>query len=291
MENRNNEVVTVTETISVSEGTGMKQEKVTKEAWLVAASILLGSLIVAGALITLGVKMASLPPVAAPAPTPTTAQQPPTPNKVAVTLDQVKALFTDKNLSFGNKNSKVLFVEFSDPSCPYCHVAAGKNPELNKQIGSQFTMAVDGGSYVPPVPEMKKMVDAGKAAFVWIYANGHGSGEMGTRALYCAKEQGKFWQVHDQLMSSAGYALINGDLKNDKAKAGVLADFLKDVAKAGDMKSCLESGRYDSRITDDMAMAKQFGFNGTPSFFVGTDNFGGAYNFKDMQATVDKYLK
>ena len=53
---------------------------------------------------------------------------------------------------FGKKDSKILFVEFSDPSCPFCHVAAGKNPELNKQAGAQFTMEKDGGTYVPPVP-------------------------------------------------------------------------------------------------------------------------------------------
>jgi protein-disulfide isomerase len=45
-----------------------------------------------------------------------------------VTMDQVKGLFADENnLVFGDPNSKVLFVEFSDPSCPYCHIAAGTN--------------------------------------------------------------------------------------------------------------------------------------------------------------------
>jgi protein-disulfide isomerase len=36
-----------------------------------------------------------------------------------------------------------------------------------------------------------------------------------------------------------------------------------------------------------MAVAKQFGFSGTPSFFVNTTHFGGAYSFKDMQVAVD----
>lgn len=262
------------------------EKKVAKEALLLAGTILLGSLIIAGAILSSSLKGA-VPAV----PQNGTADQAAAPAKVTVTMDQVKALFNSKNITFGNKDSKVLFVEFSDPSCPFCHVAAGKNPNLNKQMGAQFMMTKDGGSYLPPVPEMKKLVDAGKAGFVWMYANGHGNGEMGTKALYCAKEKGKFWEAHDLLMSEAGYTLMNTDVKNDKAKAGVVADFLKSAVNANDMKSCLESGKYDTRTTEDMAVAQQFGFGGTPNFFVNTDNFVGAKSFSDLQATVEKYLK
>jgi len=200
-------------------------------------------------------------------------------------------LFNDQNLAFGNKDSKVLFVEFSDPSCPYCHAAAGKNGTLNKQMGAQFILKADGGSYVAPVPEMKKLVDAGKAGFVWIYANGHGNGEMATKALYCAKEKGKFWQAHDLLMTDAGYTLINTTVKNDKTQSGAIAQFLKGVVESNFMKLCLNGGKYDSRISSDMAIASQFGFSGTPSFFVNTQNFAGAYSYTDLQSVVDEARK
>lgn len=77
--------------------------------------------------------------------TPTVAQQ--AVAKSDVTIDQVKALFNDKNLVFGDKNSKLLIVEFSDPSCPYCQAAAGKNSALNKQMGDKFILKADGGTY------------------------------------------------------------------------------------------------------------------------------------------------
>lgn len=259
-----------------------------KDALVIAGAVLLGCLIIAGMMLFISTQMMKAAgSVAAQAGEQAAAPEAAKP----VTIDQVKALFTDKNLAFGKKDSKVLFVEFSDPSCPYCHVAAGKNPNLNKQAGAQFAMAKDGGSYLPPVPEMKKMVDSGKAAFVWVYANGHGNGELGTKAMYCAKEKGKFWEVHDLLMSEAGYKLMNEQVKNDVAKAGEMADFLKSAVKAGDMQSCLESGKYDDRIAGDMAIAQQFGFKGTPSFFVNTTNFGGAYSYKDMAPVVEKALE
>lgn len=257
-----------------------------KDAWLVAGAILLSGVIVAASIVWGGyfTKKAAVPTDTNTGADTTQAKKE---GEVTVTKDQVKALFTDKNLAFGDKNSKVLFVEFSDPSCPYCNIAAGKNPNLNKQAGAQFTMAKDGGSYIPPVPEMKKMVDAGKAAFVWIYANGHGNGELATKALYCAGEKKKFWEAHDLLMSEAGFKLLNETVKNDASKAGVMAEFLKSAVSVSDMTTCLTSGKYDSRLVDDMATAKQFGFAGTPSFFVNTTHFGGAYSFKEMQSAVE----
>ncbi|MBI2404665.1 hypothetical protein HYV22_00610, partial [Candidatus Gottesmanbacteria bacterium] len=165
------------------------------------------------------------------------AQQQPSPP--TITLDQIKNVFQQDVIKFGDANKKVLFVEIADPSCPYCHIAAGENGELNKQVGDRFTLVADGGTYIAPVPEMKKLVDSGKAAFAYIYYPGHGNGEMGAKALYCAAEKGKFWEVHDLLMTSKGYDLINNTVKNDKAKSGELAEFLKSAFDAASMKACL----------------------------------------------------
>jgi protein-disulfide isomerase len=208
----------------------------------------------------------------------------------AVTQDQVKSLFNGSYLTFGDSNRPLLFVEFSDPSCPYCHIAGGKNGELNKQAGSRFTLVQDGGTYVAPVEEMKKLVDEGKASFAWVYTNGHGNGELSTKAMYCAYEQGKFWEVHDKLMSAEGYDKVNNEIKNDKANITKAVDFLKDVIDANFLRSCLESGKYDGRIASDQSVASAFGVSGTPGFFVNTTMFPGAYSFTDMQSAVNSAL-
>lgn len=218
------------------------------------------------------------------------AQVQPTPKPVSA--NTIKGLFTNKDLiSFGDANKKVLFVEVSDPSCPFCHVAAGKNGDLNSQIGERFKLVEDGGTYVAPVPEMKKLVDAGKASFVYIYSPGHGNGEMGTKALYCADEKGKFWDVHDLLMNGQGYDLLNNTVRNDKAQAGTLAEFLSPVIDASFMQDCLESGKYDGRIAEDTQLAQSLGVQGTPGFFINTTNFAGAYGWTDMSKAVDLALQ
>jgi len=218
-----------------------------------------------------------------------------------VTMDQIRGLFGNGNIALGDKNSKLIFVEVSDPSCPYCHIAGGQDLELNAQ-SAQFKTTAQGGTYDPPVPEMKKLVDAGKAAFVYIYSPGHGNGEMGVRALYCGNELGKFWEVHDLIMSQKGYQILNGYdanntpitgtiVKNDKTKSGDLAAFLAPAADATKMKACLDSGKYDGRLTSDAQLATSLGVQGTPGFFVNTTNFAGAYSFTEMQTAVDAALK
>jgi protein-disulfide isomerase len=209
---------------------------------------------------------------------------------VTVSLDQIKSLYAQGNVVFGDTSKKVLFVEVADPSCPYCHVAAGKNPELNVQMGEQFRLTSDGGTYVAPVPEMKKLVDEGKAAYVWLYRNGHGNGEQGAQALYCANEKGKFWEVHDLLMTNKGYNLLNTDVKNDKTKAPVLAEYVKEVIDPAFMVECLQSGKYATKIQEDQQLSTTLGVTGTPGYFINTTNFVGAYSYNDMKGTVETAL-
>lgn len=208
----------------------------------------------------------------------------------AATLAQVKDVFGKSQIKFGDVGKKLVVIEVADPSCPFCHAAAGKNPELNKQIGSRFTLVADGGSYIAPVPEIQKLVSEGKASFAYVYTPGHGNGEMGTKALYCAFEKGRFWEAHDLLMSNAGYDLLNNKVKNDKAKSKDVADFLQSVFDVASMKACLDSGKYDSRLQEDMSLAAALGISGTPGFYLNATPFSGAYNYSDMEQTVKTAL-
>ncbi len=214
--------------------------------------------------------------------------QPAQPAATNVSLDTIKGLFGKDVIKFGDASRKVLFVEISDPSCPYCHIAGGLDSPLNT---GQFKLVKDGGTYIAPVPEMRKLVDQGQASFTLIYYPGHGNGEMGMKSLYCANEKGAFWQAHDLIMSDAGYNLQNTTVQNDKTKSQVVADFLKNVVDPTFMKSCLDSGKYDAQLSSDQALATSLGVQGTPGFFVNATSFPGAYNWTDMKSVVDAALK
>ncbi|MFH1899400.1 MAG: thioredoxin domain-containing protein [Patescibacteria group bacterium] len=209
------------------------------------------------------------------------------PQQPKVELTQVKDVVNKAAIKFGDGNEKLVILEVSDPSCPYCQIAGGKNKELNT---GQFKLVADGGTYLAPVPEIRKLVDQGKASFALIYFPGHGSGEMGMKALYCAFEMRKFWEVNDLIMSNTGYNLMNNTVKNDKTQSGVLADFLGSVINASNMKSCLDSGKYDSQLTADMGLASSVGVNGTPGFYINTTNFAGAYGYDAMEPVINAAL-
>ena len=91
-------------------------------------------------------------------------------------------------------------------------------------------------------------------------------------------------------MTSEGYALINDVVKNDKTQSGKMVDFLK-PASVPDLKTCLDSGKYDDRLASDMSLATSLGVSGTPGFFVNENNFAGAYSYKDIESIVTSALK
>lgn len=225
---------------------------------------------------------------AVPTPQAQAAQQPAA--QPQISMDTIKGLFSKNVIKFGKGDKKLVMVEVSDPSCPYCHVVGGANTEIGAKMGSQFKVASQGGTYVPALPEMKKLVDQGKADFVWLYTNGHGNGELATKAIYCAFDQGKFWQAHDLLMSAKGYTLINDVVKNDVTKSQQMADFLASAVDKNKLKGCLDSGKYDARLSEDSALARSLGVSGTPGFFLNTTKFAGAYSWTDMKSVADASL-
>lgn len=228
-------------------------------------------------------------PTTATTDTTTAPTAPPKPASVDITKIQEK--FDGKHITFGDKNAKLLITEVSDPSCPYCHVAGGMHPELNNQIGPQFKMVKEGGTYAPAVPEIHKLVDSGKASFLWIYAPGHGNGEVGTEALYCAYEQGKFWEAHDILMSKAGYDLLNNTVKNDLTQSKLVTSALAKVLDAKKLQSCLDSKKYTGQPGEDTAFVQSLGFGATPTFFINDKVVEGASSWdKAFKSLVDPLI-
>lgn len=215
-------------------------------------------------------------------------QQQPT-RPTTIDFEKIKEKFDGKQITFGDKNADLVITEVSDPSCPYCHIAGGLHPELNNS-GTQFKLVKDGGTYVAPVPEIKKMIDNGNASYIFLYSNGHGNGEVATQAFYCAYEQGKFWEAHDKLMTKAGYDLINNVVKNDVAQASKLVDLIGNVVNKSELLECIASGKYASKPSEDMAFVQSLagaaGGFGTPTFFVNDKIVEGAQPFSAIEALL-----
>ena len=78
-------------------------------------------------------------------------------------------------------------------------------------------------------------------------------------ASRCAGEQGKYWEMHDQLfVNSTALEMI--DLV--RYATALNLDLIK-------FQECMDSGRYTNEIRKDISEGQKAGVRGTPIFFVG----------------------
>lgn len=185
------------------------------------------------------------------APTAPTAPEVPS-GPVDVSLDDDPVL--------GDADAKVTIVEFSDYECPFC--------------GRYFTQTY---------PQLKKdYVDTGKVKIVFrdYPLPFHSNAQKAAEAAECADDQGKFWEMHNKLFSNQ-QAL---DVASLKKYAGELA---LDQTK---FDECLDSGKYESEVQNDLSQGGSYGVSGTPSFFVNGIMLVGAQPYSEFKKLIDAEL-
>ena len=171
----------------------------------------------------------------------------------------------------GDKAAPLTLVEITDYQCPFCGRHARETlPQIEKEY-------VDTGKlkyYVIDLPLEAIHRNAFKAA----------------TAVRCANDQGKYWQMHDQLFANQ-QALSEWD---ERATSVSL-----DTAK---FDACLASGKYDGDVRKDIGLAQSAGISGTPGFYLATSEPGsskvktvkfvsGAQPFATFKAQIDALLK
>ena len=135
----------------------------------------------------------------------------------------------------GDPEAKVTIVEFSDFNCPACKGAV----QVVDRILNEYN---------------------GKVKIVfknYPLASHEGSFEA-AMAAECAHEQGRFWDYHDKLFQNQGsFTPLN--LKVYAAELGLDRD---------KFNQCLNSGKYEEEVRDDIRDGNQIGIKGTPTFLV-----------------------
>jgi predicted DsbA family dithiol-disulfide isomerase len=157
----------------------------------------------------------------------------------------------------GNPNARVTLLEFSDFQCPYCQRV---RPTMNK------------------LRELYS--DRVRFAFRHYPLDFHPLAEKAGEAAACAGAQGKFWQMHDRLWANPD------KLGVDELKAHAQSLGLDTAA----FDSCLDSGRYASRIEGDLKAGQEYGVSGTPAFFVNGRPLVGAQSLEAFEQVIDDEL-
>ncbi len=158
----------------------------------------------------------------------------------------------------GNANAPVTVLEFSDFQCPYCVRARETVNRVRATYGDRV-----------------------RWAFRHFPLDFHAQAQKAGEAAACAGEQGKFWEMHDQLWAANG-KLDVPELKKAAAAVGV---------ETARFDECLDSGRQAEVVAQDLGSGAGWGVSGTPAFFVNGRPLVGAQPFEAFQQVIDDELQ
>jgi protein-disulfide isomerase len=160
----------------------------------------------------------------------------------------------------GDKDAKVVIVEYSDFQCPFC----AKGAELLKKIKEKYGKKV-------------------KVAFKQFPLPFHNHAEQAAVASLCANEQGseKFWKMHDEMFANQETALDPEGLKNTAKKISLKMDVFE---------KCLSENKYLAQVKADMEEGKKIGVKSTPTFFVNGQLVSGAQPMEVFAEIIEEEL-
>lgn len=143
----------------------------------------------------------------------------------------------------GSQSAPITIVEFGDYQCHQCY-----NWFHNTK---------------PSI--FQNYVDTGKVNLVFVDLAFLGrDSPKAAQASYCAEDQGKYWEYHNQLYISQESKIDNGWANSERLKSFAFSLGLDSAL----FDSCLDSGKYAKRVQTNIAEAKKFGVSGTPTFFI-----------------------
>jgi protein-disulfide isomerase len=171
----------------------------------------------------------------------------------------VKTIDLGTSPSLGPAGAPITIVEFADFECPHCGMAA---PILHQTIED---------------PEFKP-----KTRFVFknYPLPSHEHADPAARASVAAQNQGKFWEMHDQLFTHQE-TLTNQDIEGFAKKLNL------DMDK---FRADWNSNETKDRVAKDKTVGANLGVNGTPSVFINGRKFM-QYGHGDFGEQIKEWLK
>jgi len=162
---------------------------------------------------------------------------------------------------FGNKESKVKVVVFSDFQCTYCQAFFKSFRQAMKEFEGQVLFAL---KQLPQEEDSQS--------------------EKATLASFCALEQGKFWEYADKLYSDQARWVESRNNQVFKNYASVLK------LNYNQFSDCLDSKKYQNKIEEDLEEALNFGMQGTPAIFVNNNFQTGAVGLDELKKAIEDEL-
>jgi protein-disulfide isomerase len=180
------------------------------------------------------------------------------------TIDPTVPAGAPEGYVMGSPDAPVEIIEFADFECPAC---------------GQFAIVTE-----PQVREL--LVKTGKARirFFDFPLDIHRNTKPAHLAAACANDQGKFWEMHDQLFHGQ-------DKWNTQATSNPKKVFVGYVRALGldenAWETCFDERRHMSRIDANFAEGTRRRVGSTPTFIIGNRMVPGALGYDKLKAMVD----
>ena len=158
----------------------------------------------------------------------------------------------------GDKDAKVVIVEFSDFQCPACKAAHPIVKRVTSEYGKKILFVY---RHFPLIAAHQYALKAAEAA-------------------EAAGEQGKFWEYHDLLFANQEN-LKTENLKKYAEELGL------DMNK---FNEALDSGKFKDKVTSDMDDGENLGVSSTPTFFINEQMHKGVLPYDQFKGLIDKEL-
>ena len=145
----------------------------------------------------------------------------------------------------GNSNAEITILEWGDYQCTFCYKF------------HQNTLDVINEGFIK----------TGKVKLVFkdFPLNGPDS-FLAAEASYCAEDQGKYWQYHDELYKNWGGERTGWITRESLDKFANTVNLDLDT-----FNTCLDDKKYQNKVTSIHNFGKELGIDATPSFLVFND--------------------
>jgi protein-disulfide isomerase len=173
--------------------------------------------------------------------------------------NKVYTINLGKSAIRGPKNAPVTIVEFSDFQCPFCRQAAPVVDEVLKAYPKEVRFVY---KQFPLTQIHPRALPASKAALA-------------------AGNQGKFWEMFEELMNAQRQGLTDADIHDAAEKVGL------DVKR---FETDLASAEVQKAVDEDMEAARSVDVRGTPTFFVNGRKVQNR-SVEGFKALIDEELK
>ena len=177
---------------------------------------------------------------------------------IQVLIDAPRAKVAANGPSKGNPEAAVTIVEYADFECSYCSRAAATLKKIESQYGDRVRIVYR---------------DYPLAS--------HRGAPRAAEAAHCAGDQGKYWEMHDRLITKGG-AIAETDIQK---YAGEISLDLPAF------RECLASSKHTATWKAAHAEGASVGVQSTPTFFVNGRMLTGAASLEAFSAIIDEELE